>query len=81
MAVMTMMTVDLNDDEAERRKRRLKTNIGSLLSPGCHTPKLSQARHIIRYINCTGYTEALKLHVQVFVIDSYSVNCECNCLR
>lgn len=47
MAVPTVM-VDVNDDEAERRQRRLKANIGSLLSPGCHTPKLGQSGHITR---------------------------------
>ena len=49
MAVPAVMTVDLNDDESERRRRRLKTNIGSLLSPGYQTPKLSHSGQGIRY--------------------------------
>lgn len=31
--------VPLNDDEAERRKRRLENQVRSVMSPGCHTPK------------------------------------------
>ena len=45
-----VLTVGLNDDEAERRKRRLRTNIGTIMSPGCHTPKFGQsAQSSIRY--------------------------------
>ncbi len=50
MAMPGVLTVGLNDDEAERRKRRLKTNIGSIMSPGCHTPnKFGQSASSIRY--------------------------------
>ena len=28
----------VNDDEAERRKRRLETHMRTMMSPGCHTP-------------------------------------------
>lgn len=49
MAMPDVLTVGLNDDEAERRKRRLKTNIGSIMSPGCHTPKFGQSASSIRY--------------------------------
>ena len=30
--------VAVNDDEAERRKRRLATHMHTVMSPGCHTP-------------------------------------------
>lgn len=50
MAMPGILTVGLNDDEAERRKRRLKTNIGSIMSPGCHTPKFGQSAQSVRYI-------------------------------
>lgn len=50
MAMPGALTVGLNDDEAERRKRRLRTNIGTIMSPGCHTPKFGQsAQSSIRY--------------------------------
>lgn len=31
--------VTINDDEAERRQRRLESHMRTMLSPGCHTPK------------------------------------------
>ena len=50
MAMPGALTVGLNDDEAERRKRRLRTNIGTIMSPGCLTPKFGQsAQSSIRY--------------------------------
>lgn len=35
--------VTINDDEAERRQRRLESHMRTMLSPGCHTPKSTTA--------------------------------------
>lgn len=40
--------VPVNDDEAERRKRRIENHTRSVMSPGCHTPK--DAANYERYI-------------------------------
>lgn len=32
-------SVAINDDEAERRQRRLQNTMNAMMSPGCHTPK------------------------------------------
>lgn len=39
IATSVASTVTINDDEAERRQRRLETQMRTMMSPGCHTPK------------------------------------------
>ena len=40
--------VSVNDDEAERKQRRLSGNMCNFLSPGCHTPRSTNTND--RYI-------------------------------
>ncbi|XP_064398390.1 condensin complex subunit 2-like [Halichondria panicea] len=35
----TVAKVTFNDDEAERRERRFYSNLATMISPGCHTPR------------------------------------------
>ena len=37
--VILPRVIQVNDDEEERQRRRLKKNMCAMISPGCHTPK------------------------------------------
>lgn len=46
---VSVSVVRVNDDEAERRLRRLNSNFCTMLSPGCHTPRSahSSSRYLV----------------------------------
>ena len=51
--------VTINDDEAERRQRRLESHMRTMLSPGCHTPKSTTItadpdRSVLKHLGALG---------------------------
>ena len=69
-------SIPLNDDEAERRQRRLESRRKDFMSPGGHTPKnitSTADRCEFTYMCVVILSMCLCMYVRIMVIDSTSV--------